>query len=112
MKKLTAVAAFLLVLLPTQLPSWLDTAPPLGSEPLRGEWRTIVHGTIAPRATIASALAGLLTPATVQRLVVAARPVYDLARVTAGRPFGVALGPDGLLRAFSYGIDGLRTLHV
>ena len=47
MKKLTAVAAFLLVLLPTQLPPWLDTAPPLGSEPLRGESRTIVRGTIA-----------------------------------------------------------------
>lgn len=112
MKKLTAVAAFLLLLLPTQFPLWLDTAPPLGSEPLPGEWRTIVRGTIAPRATIASALSGLVTPATVQRLVGAARPVYDLARITAGRPFGVALGPDGLLRAFSYGIDALRTLHV
>jgi murein DD-endopeptidase MepM/ murein hydrolase activator NlpD len=38
--------------------------------------------------------------------------VHDLARVAVGRPFGVALGPDGLLRAFTYGIDELRTLRV
>ena len=112
MKKLTAVAAFLILLLPTRLPRWLDTAAPLGSEPLRQEWRTVVRGTIAPGGTIGSALEGLLAPATVNQLVLAARPVYDLARITAGRPFGVALGPDGLLRAFTYGVDALRTLRV
>jgi murein DD-endopeptidase MepM/ murein hydrolase activator NlpD len=112
MKKLTAVAAFVLMLLPTHLPLWLDTAPRLGGETLHDGWRRIVHGTIAPRGTIASALAGVIAPASVQQLVDAARPVYDLARVAAGRPFGIALGRDGLLRAFSYGIDGLRTLHV
>lgn len=112
MKKLTALAAFLLVLLPTQLPPWLDTAAPLGSEPLGREWTTTLRGTIAPHGTLASALSGIASPATVQQLVDAARPVYDLARISAGRPFGIALGPDGLLRAFTYGIDGLRTLHV
>jgi murein DD-endopeptidase MepM/ murein hydrolase activator NlpD len=44
--------------------------------------------------------------------VEAARPVYDLARVVVGRPFALALGPDGLFRAFTYGIDELRTLRV
>jgi murein DD-endopeptidase MepM/ murein hydrolase activator NlpD len=44
--------------------------------------------------------------------VAAARPVHDLARISVGRPFGVALGPDGLVRAFTYGIDELRTLRV
>jgi murein DD-endopeptidase MepM/ murein hydrolase activator NlpD len=112
MKKLTALGAFLLVLVPTHVPLWLDTAPPLGSEPLHREWATTVRGSIAPRGTLASALSGIASPATVQQLVDAARPVYDLARITAGRPFGIALGPDGLLRAFTYGIDGLRTLHV
>jgi murein DD-endopeptidase MepM/ murein hydrolase activator NlpD len=44
--------------------------------------------------------------------VEAARPVYDLARLSVGRPFGLVLGADGLLKAFTYGIDEVRTLRV
>ncbi len=112
MKTLTAGAAFLLLLLPTQLPRWLDSAPPVDGETLRGAPGTTVRGTVARNDTIASLLSGHLTPAAVHGLVEAARPLYDLARVTAGRPFGLALGRDGLLLAFSYGIDELRTLYV
>jgi len=107
MKRLTALAAFLLVLLPTHLPWWLDAARPVGSAPLH-----VVRGTVGRHDTLGSALEGLLTPPWVERLVTAARPVHDLARISVGRPFGVALGPDGLLRAFTYGIDELRTLRV
>jgi murein DD-endopeptidase MepM/ murein hydrolase activator NlpD len=57
-------------------------------------------------------LDGALSPAGIQALVSAARPVYDLARVSVGHPFGLALGPDGLVSAFTYGIDELRTLRV
>jgi murein DD-endopeptidase MepM/ murein hydrolase activator NlpD len=107
MKALIAVAALLLVLLPTRLPRWLDTAPPPAEAPL-----TVLRGTFGRNDTLASALDGVVSPATLERLVEAARPVHDLARVAVGRPFGVALGPDGLLRAFTYGIDELRTLRV
>lgn len=107
MKRLTALAAFLLVLLPTHLPWWLDTARPVGGTPL-----SVVRGTVGRHDTLASALEGLVPPAGVERLVEAARPIHDLARISVGRPFGVALGPDGLLRAFTYGIDELRTLRV
>jgi murein DD-endopeptidase MepM/ murein hydrolase activator NlpD len=107
MKRLTALSAFVLVLLPTHLPWWLDTARPLGGTPL-----SVVRGTVGRHDTLASALEGLLSPAGVQRLVDAARPIHDLARISVGRPFGVALGPDGLMRAFTYGIDELRTLRV
>ena len=107
MKRLTSLAAFLLVLLPTHAPWWLDTARPLQSDPL-----TIVRGTIGRNDTLAGALQGIVSPGVVERLVTAARPVHDLARIAVGRPFGVALGPDGLLRAFTYGIDELRTLRV
>ncbi len=107
MKRLTALAAFLLVLLPTHLPWWLDMARPVASAPL-----TVVRGTVGRNDTLASALEGLLTPAWIERLVAAARPAHDLARISVGRPFGVALGPDGLVRAFTYGIDELRTLRV
>ncbi len=107
MKRLTALAAFLLVLLPTHLPWWLDTARPVGGTPL-----SVVRGTVGRHDTLASALEGLVPPAGVQRLVAAARPIHDLARISVGRPFGVALGPDGLMRAFTYGIDELRTLRV
>jgi murein DD-endopeptidase MepM/ murein hydrolase activator NlpD len=107
MKRLTALAAFLLVLLPTHIPWWLDAARPVGGAPLQ-----VVRGTVGRHDTLGSALEGLLTPPWVERLVAAARPVHDLARISVGRPFGVALGPDGLLRAFTYGIDELRTLRV
>ena len=107
MKRLTALAAFLLVLLPTHLPWWLDTARPVGGTPL-----SVVRGTVGRHDTLASALEGLVPPAGVERLVAAARPIHDLARISVGRPFGVALGPDGLMRAFTYGIDELRTLRV
>jgi len=112
MKKITALAAFLLVLLPTVPPRWLDTAPPLGGEPLPREPLTVVERRIARNDTLASALAGVASPALVERIVAAARPAYDLTRIAAGRPFGLTLGPDGLLRAFTYGIDEIRVLRV
>jgi murein DD-endopeptidase MepM/ murein hydrolase activator NlpD len=112
MRKVTALGAFLLVLLPTHVPHWLDTAPPLGSEPVTREATTVVRGKISRNDTLGSALSRFASPALVERIVLAARPAYDLTRIMAGRPFGVALGPDGLLRAFTYGIDELRTLHV
>ncbi len=112
MKKLTALAALLIVLLPTQLPRWLDAVGPLAGEALQAGTGTVVRGTVARNDTIVSLLSGRIAPATVHQIVAAARPLYDLARITAGRPFGVALGPDGLVRTFSYGIDDLRTLHV
>jgi murein DD-endopeptidase MepM/ murein hydrolase activator NlpD len=107
MRRLTLLATVLLVLLPTHVPRWLDTAPPAAGASL-----TVVRGVIARDDTLASALEGLLSPAGLHRLVEAARPVHDLARISVGRPFGVALGPDGLLSAFTYGIDELRTLRV
>ncbi len=112
MKTLTAGAAVLLLLLPTQLPSWLDVAPSVDAETLRSVPTTVVRGTVARNDTIASVLSGQLGPARVYELVQAARPLYDLARVAAGHSFGLAVGPDGLLLAFTYGIDELRTLRV
>jgi len=112
MKKISALGAFLLVLLPTHVPRWLDTAPPLGSEPVVREPLTVVERRISRNDTLASALSGVASPALVEQIVRVARPAYDLTRIVAGRPFGVTLGPDGLLRAFTYGIDEIRMLRV
>lgn len=112
MKRLTVPAALLLLLLPAQPPGWLDVARPTGAEVLRPESTRVVRGTIGRNDTLASALRRLVPPAVVAELVAAARPVHDLARLSIGRPFGLVLGADGLVRAFSYGIDELRTLHV
>ena len=76
-------------------------------EPLRE-----VSGTIARRATLASSLQEFVPAGTVHALVEAARPVHDLARVSVGRPFGLTLEANGLLKVFTYGIDELRTLRV
>jgi murein DD-endopeptidase MepM/ murein hydrolase activator NlpD len=109
MKRLTALAALVLLLLvlPTRSGRWLDTTPSPPVEPL-----TIYQGSFGRNDSLATVLAGQLSPAGIHHLAEAARPVYDLARVSVGRPFALALGPDGLLRAFTYGIDELRTLRV
>jgi len=72
----------------------------------------VLRGTIRRRTTLGAVLRDTLSPAGVHRVVEAARPVYDLARVSVGHPFGVTFGPDGLLAAFTYGVDELRTLRV
>ena len=82
----------------------LDASVP---EPLR-----VLKGEISRNATLGSVLSEALSPSGVHTLVEAARPVYDLARLSVGHPFGVTFGPDGLVAAFTYGIDELRTLHV
>jgi murein DD-endopeptidase MepM/ murein hydrolase activator NlpD len=113
-RPLTVLGAVVFLLLPTQFPRWMDAPPPRvhRKSPLADEGLTVIRGVIIRNETIASALGGLLSPAALHRLVEAARPVYDLARISAGRPFRIALGADGLLAAFSYGIDELRTLRV
>ena len=69
-------------------------------------------GKITRDATLGAVLRDALSPSGVHSLVQAARPVYDLARLSVGHPFGVTFGPDGLMAAFTYGIDELRTLQV
>jgi murein DD-endopeptidase MepM/ murein hydrolase activator NlpD len=76
-------------------------------EPLR-----VLTGKIGRRDTLGSALRNTLPPAVIHAVVEAARPVHDLARISVGHPFGVTIGPDGLLAAFTYGIDELRTVRV
>ncbi len=94
----------------------VHAAPPLGSNPETATQGVVplrtVRGIIPSRATLASVLSDYGPATLVHKIVTAARPVYDLAHISVGRPFGIALGPDGLLRAFSYGIDDLQTLHV
>src|SRR6185436_8765923 len=104
MRKLSIVGAFVLLLLPTRLPRRMadlsDVAgvgrvasglAAVSTPPL-----TVLTGTIARNATLARVLGGTLSPDRVERLVRAARPVYDLARLSVGHPFGLTLGHDGL----------------
>jgi murein DD-endopeptidase MepM/ murein hydrolase activator NlpD len=73
---------------------------------------TVVRGTVGRNESLATTLADYLSPPALHRVVEAARPVYDLARISVGRPFGLALDSRGFVRAFTYGIDDLRTLRV
>lgn len=73
---------------------------------------TVLTGTIDRNVPLARTLRGAIPPAALHELVEVSRPIYDLARVSAGQPFELALGANGLLRAFAYGIDELRTLKV
>jgi murein DD-endopeptidase MepM/ murein hydrolase activator NlpD len=118
MRPRCAVGAVALLLLPSPLFEGVEHGAELAQqvavqtvqkavEPAR-----VLQGTIARNTTLASALRDVLSPTGIHRLVEASRPVYDLARVSVGHPFDVTLGSDGLLAAFSYGIDELRTLRV
>lgn len=111
MRRLGALSAtlVLLLLLPTVLPLRMEAPLPRTATPLP---LTVLKGTIARNTTLAVVLRAALSPAKIHRLVESARPVYDLARVSVGHPFGLALGADGLIAAFTYGIDELRTLRV
>jgi murein DD-endopeptidase MepM/ murein hydrolase activator NlpD len=99
-----------LLMLPVHLPEWMSGGSATGVEPPSP--RRIVRGTVGRNVTLAQILSSELSPRAVHALVEAARPVYDLAHISVGRPFGVALRPDGLIAAFTYGIDELRTLRV
>jgi murein DD-endopeptidase MepM/ murein hydrolase activator NlpD len=111
MRRFGAIGAILGLLLglPIRLPRYME-APERPADELGP--LTVLTGTIARNSTLATVLAAALSPAKIHRLVEAARPAYDLARVSAGHSFGLALGSDGLIAAFTYGIDELRTLRV
>ncbi len=104
---ITLLTLAIAVLFPTRLPVSLDTPPPVPSDPL-----TTIRGTVQRGQTLASVLAAHVSSALVEQLRAAARPLHDLARLSVGRPFGITLGGDGLLRGFSYGIDELQTLRI
>ena len=108
MNRLSVGGALLLLLLPTTLPTRPEIAVPVGP---RLDLQ-VLRGIIGRDSTLAATLEGALSPASIHRLVEAARPVHDLARVSVGHPYGLAVGPGGLLAAFTYGIDELRTLRV
>jgi murein DD-endopeptidase MepM/ murein hydrolase activator NlpD len=104
------LAALVLVLWPRTFV--LDLSPgPLTLTP-PPDALTVIAGTIGRNATLESVLGKTLSPAAVHHLVQAARPLHDLARLSIGQPFRLTLGPDGVMSAFTYGIDELRTLNV
>ncbi len=111
-----ALGALVLLLLPTHFPEAFDSyravaraaTTPVPAPPAL----KVLKGKIGRNTTLGQILSDSLSPANIHALVQTARPAYDLARISVGHPFDVTLGPDGLLQAFSYGIDELRTLHV
>jgi murein DD-endopeptidase MepM/ murein hydrolase activator NlpD len=119
MRPRCAIGAVVLLLLPTHLASQLPVTVEQGAA---AAVQTITHaveqpvrvfeGKVGRRTHLGAVLRDAVQPASLHRLVEASRPVYDLARISVGHPFGVTFGPDGLLAAFTYGIDELRTLRV
>jgi len=106
LKRSSGFVAIVLLLLPCHFAHWTDAPSPL---PLPSK---VLEGRITPNATLETVLRDALSRAAIHRLVATARPVYDLARLSVGRPFVLTLRPDGLLASFSYGIDDLRTVMV
>ncbi len=107
MKRSSGFVAIVLLLLPSHFAQWADSPPALPPSPLK-----VLEGRIARNSTLETVLRDTLSRGVIHRIVAAARPVYDLARLSVGRPFVLTLRPDGLLATFTYGIDDLRTVMV
>ncbi len=74
---------------------------------------TEIAGSFKPRQTITQALLDHGLPGDlICRLVDCARPVYDLSKVIANRPYWIRLTPDGAFRDFRYAVDDERYLTV
>jgi murein DD-endopeptidase MepM/ murein hydrolase activator NlpD len=104
---LRASGALALLLLPIDLPERMAQAFQAAPSPNRA-----LRGQVAKKATLGGILDDVLSPPRIHELVETARPVYDLRRLDAGRPYRVSIRPDGQLEGFSYGIDDLKTLRV
>ncbi len=94
-----------------------ETQPaPINAQPApRPAWpqlKTIV-GKFAHNGNITDTLLrhGLIREQVLQ-LVAEARPVYNLARIVAGRPYWLDIAPDNDLRSFRYPLDDERYLTV
>jgi murein DD-endopeptidase MepM/ murein hydrolase activator NlpD len=110
LKRSSGFVAVVLALLPCHF-AWVDPPPPSSLSAPQSPLK-VLEGRIAPNSTLETVLRDTLSRESIHRLVSTARPVYDLARLSVGRPFVLTLRPDGLLASFSYGIDDLRTLMV
>jgi murein DD-endopeptidase MepM/ murein hydrolase activator NlpD len=121
-KHVALLAALALLLLPHRLPRFVENAAAIAApaalpiaEPLAAPLAAplrVLKGTVGRNTTLETILSPAVSRAVVQEVVSAARPVYDLARLSVGHPFDLAVGSDGLLAVFNYGIDELRTLRV
>ncbi len=98
-----------LLLVPVQLQRVTTprAAPSRSAPPL-----TLMRGEIPRDTPLAVVLAAHLPQLAIHQIVEGARPLYDLSRILPGHPFGLVVGADGLLQAFTYSIDELRTLRV
>ena len=119
MRPRCAFGAVALLLLPTQLPNGMEQRVEQGARTVQNvaaaavpEELKVLQGKVTRNTNLGAMLRDTLSPAGVHSIVEAARPVSDLARLSVGHPFGVTFGPDGLLAAFTYGIDELRVLKV
>ena len=69
--------------------------------------------TVPPRSNFVAALAPFhLDSGLVQQWITAARPVYNLAHIRAGRQLTLERGADGSPQAFGYQIDQNHTLWL
>jgi murein DD-endopeptidase MepM/ murein hydrolase activator NlpD len=115
MRRVSGIGTLAFLLLPQQLvlidppaPVSLQATPVLAAAPPA---LTVLRGHVSRNGTLEKAIGNVLTPRGVHDLVRAARPIYDLARLSVGNAFDVTVGAEGLM-AFSYVIDELRTLQV
>jgi murein DD-endopeptidase MepM/ murein hydrolase activator NlpD len=115
MKLTSALGALVLLLLPAQVPAPLPEPwhpQEIATAAAEAPRLHVMRGVVGRSATLASLLGTVLSSGDVHALAQAARPVYDLARIAAGRPYGLSVTSEGLLAAFTYAIDDLRTLEV
>jgi murein DD-endopeptidase MepM/ murein hydrolase activator NlpD len=95
-----------LLLLPTHLPKAMEAGAAVVPS------LTVHQGVIERNASLATTISEWVSPAGVHELVEAARPAWDLARLSVGHPWGLALDERGRIAVFTYRIDELTSLKL
>jgi murein DD-endopeptidase MepM/ murein hydrolase activator NlpD len=86
---------------------------PAEEELLSAPGPTVVENVILPGETLSDILGDNgLSPAEIHKLVEEVKPVFDLAKIRAGRPMKIAVDADGGLQSLDYSLDEEEYLLV
>ena len=96
---------------PMQSP--IHRSPPAPEPPPTPPQLSVIEGKVARNSTFAQLMSSHgVSPQTVYRVLVASRPVYNLAKLRAGNRFELERLADGRLNGFRYQVDSFKYLKV
>ena len=91
----------------------IHRSPPAPEPPPTPPQLSVIEGKVTRNSTFAQLMSSHgFSPQTVYRVLVASRPVYNLAKLRAGNRFELERLADGRLNGFRYQVDSYKYLKV